>query len=173
MRKLALLALLATAACPGLGQVAFDIDSSGQSTVQGSPLGGLLPAPPAFENFNGAAFAQSQQFQNNNTNKDHISSCRVGKLTLKVVSPAGATLSFLSKIEFYIKTDTLPEVRIAEALTIPAGATSIDLALDDQQIAAYAKSDTFSITTKGSGTQPPQNTTIEADLTLHIEANVL
>ena len=173
MRKLALLAALFAAGCPGLGQVAFDISSSGQSTVQGSPLGGVLPAPPGFEGFTGSSFSQSQQFQNNNTNKDHISSCRVGKLTLKVVSPSGATLSFLSKIEFFIKTDALPEVRIAEALAVPAGATSIELSLDDQQIAPYARSDSFSITTKAAGTQPSQNTTIEADLTLHIEANVL
>lgn len=148
MRKLALLVLLFTAACPGLGQVAFDVDSSGQSTVQGSPVGGLLPAPPGFENFNGASFSQSQKFQNNNTNRDHITSCRVGKLTLKVVSPTGATLSFLSKIEFFIKADTLPEVRIAEALTIPSGA-------------------------RATGTQPSQNTNIEADLKLPIEANIL
>jgi len=173
MRKLVPLFLLLTAGCPGLGQVAFDVDSSGQSQVQGSPVGGFLPAPPGFENFNGVAFSQSQQFQNNNTNKDHITSCRVGKLTLKVVSPAGGTLSFLSRIEFFIKTAKLTEVRIAEALSIPAGTTSIDLAIDDQQIAPYAKSDTFSITTKATGQQPSQNTTIEADLKLHIEANIL
>jgi len=155
MRKLVPLFLLLTAGCPGLGQVAFDVDSSGQSQVQGSPVGGFL------------------QFQNNNTNKDHITSCRVGKLTLKVVSPAGGTLSFLSRIEFFIKTAKLTEVRIAEALSIPAGTTSIDLAIDDQQIAPYAKSDTFSITTKATGQQPSQNTTIEADLKLHIEANIL
>lgn len=64
------------------------------------------------------------------------------------LSPTGATLSFLSKIEFFIKTDTLPEVRIAEALAIPSGA-------------------------RATGTQPSQNTNIEADLKLPIEANIL
>jgi hypothetical protein len=101
MRKLALLIALCTAGCPGLGQVAFDVQSSGSSTVQGSALGGA--------------------FSNNNTNKDHLSSARVSRLT----------------------------------------------------IAPYAKADSFSITTKGTGTQPPQNTTVEADLSLHIVANVL
>ena len=45
--------------------------------------------------------------------------------------------------------------------------------LHPQQIAPDAKSDTFSITTKGAGSVPSQNTTVEADLALHIEANVL
>ena len=42
----------------------------------------------------------------------------------------------------------LPEVRIAEALAIPSGAGA-------------------------TGTQPSQNTNIEADLKLPIEANIL
>lgn len=173
MHRATLLLVLLAAGCPGLGQVAFDVSSSGQSQVQGSPTGGLLPQPPTFGNFGDLTFSQSQDFSNNNTNKDHIDSARVSKLTLKVVSPSGATLSFLSSIEFDIQAPNLPQVKIAEATSIPAGATSIELTLPDQEIAPYAKANSFSITTKGTGTQPPQNTTIEADLTLHIVANVL
>ena len=173
MRTLALLVALCCAGCPGLGQVAFDVDSSGQSTVQGSPLGGVLPKPPAFGNFGDLSFNQSQDFANQNTNKDHIDSARVSKLTLKVTSPANGSLSFLSSIEFDIQAPNLPLVRIAEAASIPAGASSVELTLDNVDIAPYAKADSFSITTKGTGTQPSQDTTIEADLTLHIVANVL
>ena len=173
MSKPFLLALLLAAGCPGLGQVAFDIQSQGQSTIPGSPVSGVLPSALGFDGLGPTQFSQSQDFSNHNTNKDHLTSCRVSKLTLKVTSPSGQTLSFLSRIEFFIQTSSLPAVRIAEALSIPPGAITIDLAIDDQQIAPYAKSDNFSITTKASGTSPQQNTVIEADLTLHIEANVL
>jgi|SRR5438067_8819930 len=133
-RSIPLLSLL-LAGCPGLGQVAFDVDSPGQSTVRGSPAGGLLPTFPGFPAFGGMTFSQNQSFANNNTNQQKI--------------------------------------RIAEALTIPSGVESIDLTIDDQELAPYAKADSFSITTTGTASVPPQDTTIEADLTLHIVANVL
>ena len=169
MSRFLLFALVITAGCPGLGQVAFDVQSQGQSTIPGSPTSSVLPSALGFDGLGPTQFSQSQDFSNHNTNKGHITSCRVSRLTLKVTSPSGGTLSFLSKIEFFIQTSTLGPVRIAEALSIPPGAMTID----DQEIAPYAKSDNFSITTKASGTSPQQNTVIEADLTLHIEANVL
>jgi len=171
-RSIPLLSLL-LAGCPGLGQVGFDVDSPGQSTVRGSPAGGLLPTFPGFPAFGGMTFSQNQSFANNNTNKDHVSSCRVSKLTLKIVTPTTQALSFIQKIEFFIEAPNQQKIRIAEALTIPFGVESIDLTIDDQELAPYAKADSFSITTTGTASVPPQDTTIEADLTLHIVANVL
>jgi hypothetical protein len=168
MRRFAIAVLLCTG-CSGL--IAFDVDSSGQSTIQGSPTGALLP--PAFQAFNSMSFSQSAAFQNNNTNKDHISACHLTKLTLKVVTPAGGTLSpLLSKIDFFIEAPNLQKIHIAGLNSVPA-TTSADLLLDDVDIAAYAKSDTFSITTTASGQTPAQTTTIEADLKLHINASLL
>jgi hypothetical protein len=173
MRRLTLVFLmLGTAGCPGLGQVGFSVDSQGQSTFQGNPAGGLLTVFPAFGSFGNLSFNQNQTFQNNNTNKDHVAEARLTKLTLKIVSPTGATLDFLSTVEFDIGAQGLPTIRIAEA-TIPASATTVDLTLDPQDIAPYVKADTFSITTKGTGHQPATNTTVEADLSIHIVANVL
>ncbi len=169
MRRTILLFSLVLAGCPGLGQVGFDVDSQGQSTVQGSPLGPTLAAFPSFGNFN---FSQDQSFQNNNTNKDHVAEAHLTRLHLKVVAPTTATLDFIQTIEFDIGAQGLPTVKIAEA-TIPAGVGSVDLTLDNQDLAAYVKADSFSITTKGTGHQPAQDTALEADLTLHIVANVL
>jgi hypothetical protein len=168
MRHFAIVILLC-AGCSGL--INFDVDSSGQSTIQGSPTGPLLPGF-GFAGFNKMSFSQSAQFQNNNTNKDHISSCRLTKLTLKIVSPASANLSFLNQIDFYIEAPNLPKVHIAGLTPVPGG-TSADLTIDDRDIAAYAKSDTFSITTQASGRTPTTDTTIEADMKLHINASLL
>ena len=172
MRKLAIVFVLLSAGCPGLGQVGFTIDSKGTSTIQGNPTGGVLNVFPAFGGFGSQSFSQNQTFQNNNTNKDHVSSAHMTKLTLKVVSPSGGTLSFLSTVEFDIGATGLPTVRIAEA-NIPANATTVDLTLDAQDIAPYVKADAFSITTKATGQQPTTTTTLEADLSMYIVANVL
>ena len=166
------LIFLLVAGCPGLGQVGFDVASQGTSTVQGSPLGAALNAFPSFSGFGDLSFSQSQDFANNNTNKDHVVQANLTRLTLKTISPTGATLDFIQTVEFDIAAPGLPTVRIAEA-TIAAGATSVDLSLDAQDLAAYVKADSFSITTKGAGHQPSSDTTIEADLSLHIVANVL
>ena len=171
MHRVTLLFLVAgIAGCPGLGQVAFDVNSQGQSTVPGAgPAGGVLNVFPSFGNFN---FSQNQTFQNNNTDKSHVDSAHLSKLTLKVVSPASANLGFLNTVEFDISAPNLPTVRIAEA-SIPANVASVDLSLDAVDIGPYVKADSFSLTTKATGHQPSSDTTLEADLTIHVVANVL
>lgn len=174
MRKVALCSLFLLAGCPGLGEVAFDVPSSGQSTVNGAPGGGLLPSLSGFGGFDNMTFSQSQAFRNSNTDKDHIRNAYVTRFTLKVVSPpSGQDLSFLTSIEFKIQTPSFPSVKIASIGAIQPGVTTVDLDLTNADIAQYAKADSFSITTTATGHQPAQNTTIEADLTLHIVASVL
>jgi hypothetical protein len=169
MHRFVIAALLCSG-CSGL--IAFDVDSTGQTTIQGSPTGSLLSGFTGFQGFNNLSFSQSAQFKNNNTNKDHISACRLTKLGLKVISPTGGTLAFLSKIEFFIEAPNLQKTRIASLNPVPGTATA-DLVIDDKDIAAYAKSDTFSITTEASGRTPSADTTIEASLKLHVNASLL
>lgn len=168
---LACSAAVALAACGSL--LNFDVDASGVAQIQGSPLGGLIQLPAAFAGFTDINLSQTSQFKNQDTRKDHISSVRVTRLALTVTAPASQDLSFLSSVAFSIEAPGLPKKRIAHLDAFPAGAHTINLALDDLDIAAYAKADTFSITTDASGHQPPQDTSLRADLTLHIEANLL
>lgn len=162
--------LLLCAGCPGLGQVGFDIDTNGQSQIAGNPLGAAFNVFPGFANLGNLDFSQNAAFQNNNTRKDHIAEARLSKLTLKVVT--GDPLDFIQTIEFHLSAPGLPDVRIAEA-TISTPVSTVDLTLDNQDIASYVKADSFSITTQGTGHAPVHDTTIEADLTMHIVANVL
>jgi hypothetical protein len=173
MRILALLLALPLAGCSGL--LSFDIDSSGTSTIKGQPGGGLLGLGglPGFSGFSNLNFSSRSEFQNNNTNKDHISQARITRLKLTVQSPAGADLSFLSKIDFFIEAPSLPKVHIAGKTPLPTGQGSVDLVLDDRDIAAYARSDSFTITTEVSGHAPTSDTTVRADLTLNVHATVL
>ena len=160
-------ALIATIGCSGL--INFDVDSAGQTTIPGS----LLPTALNFAGFNNLSFSQSAQFSNNNTNKDHISSAHITQFSLKVVTPAGASLAFLNQVDFFIQAPNLPKIHIAGLNPVPAQ-TLVSLTLDNVDIAAYAKSDNFSITTSVTGGHSPSSdTTIEADLRLHIDASVL
>ena len=177
MRNFSLAACFLLCGCSSL--LSFDVNSSGTATIQGSPTGGLLAnaLPGGFGGFGNFNVSQSQDFRNQNTNKDHISECRVTKLTLKVLSPvppsAGADLSFLSSVDFFISAPNLLKIHIAGTTSLPVGRPTVDLALDNVDIAAYAKSDTFSITTDAKGHAPSTDTQIEADLTLNIHASLL
>lgn len=164
------LSSLGSSGCSGL--ISFDVNSQGNSTVPGSsPLLNLGGTP--FSGFNNISFSQSQAFQNNNTNKDHVSSARLTAFTLKVSAPSSQDLSFLRSVSFKIKTSTLGPQEIAHLESFPAGAKSVQLTLDDLELAPYVKSDSFTITTDAQGQSPPQDTTLEADLTLHIGASIL
>lgn len=160
MKALTLFAVVLSG-CSSL--LSFDVQQSGQTTIQGGGLLGSL-------GFGSFSFNQSQDFQNNNTNKDHISECRLTKLTLKVVS--GSDLGFLQSITFYVSAPNLPKQKIASKTAIGAVRT-VDLDLENVDIAQYAKSDQFSITTDAAGSAPAQTTTIEADLTLNVHASIL
>lgn len=177
MRRLGLLAaILLMSSCSSL--LSFDVDSTGTATIQHGPpgsglLGGTIPGFSGFDNFN---VSQSQAFQNNNTNKDHISSCRLTKLRLTVTAPSaspGNDLSFLTSIQFFISAPNLPEKRIASSSSLPVGQSVVDLAIDDLDIASYAKADSFTIKTTATGHAPAQDTTVRADMTLNIHASLL
>jgi hypothetical protein len=166
---------LASAALCGCGILSFDVNSKGTTTVQGSAIGAVLPGLSSFGGFDNFDISQQAGFDNNDTRKDHITSTRLTKLTVKVVSPSGQDLSFFTSLKFTISASKpqLPAIEIAHRESFPAGATSVDLTIDDVDIAAYAKADNFAITTQASGHAPTQDTTIEADLSLNIHANPL
>lgn len=172
MRRLAA-AAAALSLCSCSSLLSFDIDSSGTSTIPKGSGGGILGGLPGFSNFGKFDFSNSSEFKNQNTNKSHISECHVTRLTLKVTNPAGNDLSFISKLDFFIEAPNLEKKHIAGSASFPKGQSTVDLTLDNLDIAAYAKSDSFSITTTGQGTSPQVDTTIQADIRLNIHASVL
>ncbi len=176
--RLALRTALAAAAAllsAGCGLIQFDVDSKGTTTVQGNPLGAALPGQLGSFGFTNFDLSQQAGFNNKDTRKDHISSARLTKLTMKVTSPAGQDLSFFSSMKFTIAAASppLPSKEIAHLESFPAGASTVSLILDDVDIADYAKADSFTITTQAAGRSPNQDTTIEASLTVNIHANPL
>jgi hypothetical protein len=123
---------------------------------------------PGLQNVNASNL---QGFPSNQTAKDHIQSARAKKITIKVTSPTTQDLFFLSSLAFSISATGLPDKQFAHLAPFPH-APSADLTLDDVDLAPYLKADSFSISTTASGTPPPQDTVVEADLVLGIEASV-
>jgi hypothetical protein len=165
---------VAAALAAGCGDLlSFDVESSGTTTIPGSPVPDVLGGLPGMSGFSSINVAQSSEFQNKDTRKDLISSVRVKRMTLRVTNPSSQPLSFLTRVAFFVEAPGLAPRRIARLEPVPPGVTTADLQLDDVDIAAYAKADSFSVTTEAEGQSPPQQTTLEARLVLAVSASLL
>jgi hypothetical protein len=153
--------------------VSFDTTVKGSSTIPGSNIPGVLQIPANLAGLSNVSFAQQANLANNNTDKDHVDHVRVKSMTLTVTSPSGQDLSFLQTLSFFVSAPNQAQVRIAHQETFPKGVSSVQMTLDNVDLAPYAKADSFSITTQGSGTAPSQDTTIEAAMVLTIDAHLL
>ncbi len=151
---------------------AFDVHVSSQATIQsGGLVSELLPAD-AFPQFVALDLSQTQDFKNSGIKKSEVKSVELTSLTLKIVSPRGATFSFLHGIAFSVETDGQPTREVAHQDSIPASATSVSLAVDGVELAPYVTAPHMTLSTSATGVPPSQDTTIEADATFRVVPNL-
>ena len=163
-------AALALAGCNPT--VSFDTSIKATSKIPGSTLGSLGGSLP-LAGFNNINFAQQANLANNNTDKSHIDHVRVKSLTLTVTTPSPGDLSFLSSLSFSIEAPGVAKVEIANLSVFPKNQQSVQMNLDNVDLAPYAKADSLTITSAGAGTAPGQDTTIDIAMVLTIDAHVL
>ncbi len=111
----------------------------------------------------------------NNTHKNLVQAIKLKELNLKIKSPAGQTFNFLNSIELYIKTDSLPEKKIAWKTDIPeSGLTTLTLDTSDEDLKDYILGDSFTLRTKTiTDHLITQNTDIEINAVFWVDARIL
>jgi hypothetical protein len=154
----------------------FDVQSSTSAQI----LGGSVSVP--FNNVTLPAstidLATQSGFSSAQTAKDRIQSARLKKLTISIPQPQSGQddLSFLSSLTIQIGVPGSggpPNAQIAHlASAQPPGTTTVDLVIDDVELAPYVQASTFTVSTTVSGTTPRRTETLRGDLTLNIEASV-
>lgn len=150
--------------------VEFDVAVEGEALIEaGGPLDQLVGAFPVFDNFASFDIESSQEFENNQTTKDHVQAAQVKLIRLSVIDPEGATFDFLNEISFFIASPKHAKVQVATK-AVPNGATTVELDLSDVDVGPYVRDDTFSVTTTANGRNPSEDTTVRAELTLHVVA---
>lgn len=156
----------------------FDVQATSSAQITGTPVSVPL------NNVNLPAttidIATLAGFSSAQTAKDRVQSARLKKLTISIpTSQQGQNrdLSFISDLKIQIDVQgatSPPAAQIAHLSSPPApGTTSVDLALDDVDLAPYVKANTFRLTTTVSGSTPRQTTTLQGDVTINVEASVL
>ena len=162
-----LLLLLATC---GVDQI--EVSQSSRSTIPRGTLVEQFAGDIGFGELVEVDITDSQELKNQGVTKEQVDSVKVSALTLTAISPADADFTFLDSVEFYVEAPGLPKMRVARGGPFPEGASRVELAIDDVELAPYAVSERMTITTDASGNRPEQDTTVEAQIDLAVDVNV-
>ena len=151
--------------------VRFDIDVDATTTVEKGSILDQRSSTFGFSNFTTFDVSSTQEFQNNNTQKNQVVDAKIAKLTLTIVSPSGQNFDFLDKLSFYIEAPGL-EKKLVATKDFAKGLTTVDMDIIDLDLAPYIKADSFSFTTDVTGRRPDVETQIKASLKLNIGAKL-
>jgi hypothetical protein len=169
MNRVPIAAVAACFALAGCGLVQFDVTETGDAQVPAcTGLQCVLPQL-GFTAFDNLDLSQSQQWQNNNANKNDVSSVLLSAASLDVTVPDGGDMSFIHSLQFYVNAPDAGQALVAEGDTFPAGQSHVELTTYPVELAPYVKASAMTVTTNATGTQPQQDTTLHATLTFHVK----
>jgi hypothetical protein len=115
----------------------------------------------------------SQEFENNNTEKDLVKDVKLENLKLTVTNPNDKTFSFLKSIHLFISSEGNDEIELAYLDTIPVNATSILLIPTEAKLDPYIKASTYKLRTRVETREIlSQTTDIQVNAKFKVTANV-
>ncbi len=176
MRRTLLFLCAASALC-ACGPLQFETEVKGTTVVTGSTLGGLLGVFPGVSGFSNIDFTQNQDFQNNKTSRDHVTSVRLTSLQVKITSPSDGDFSFLDSLQFFVRAGD-QESLVAEktgiaGLKLPPPNPVLNFDILDLDLAKFVQQPTMSFIVRGKGRQPSKDTFLEATVKLRVQAKIL
>ncbi len=116
----------------------------------------------------------SDVFTDNNTNLDKIEGAKFNNLTISITAPAGEDFSFVNEVKVYIKGLGMSEELIASKSDIDQAATSIEMDVEDVNLAEHVKSGAFTLRTSVLNDEALENDLdLQADMQLKVTARAL
>ncbi len=149
-------------------EVSYDTKFTIPSTI-GIDLPFNIPTPDITTNI-------SEKLANEQTNKELIEQLFLRKLILTTQNPKGKSFSFLKNVDLYLKTNSLPKVKVAYKHNITNSIGS-ELKLDivkDVDLQEYVKDDHFTVEAEVTIDEITlEKIEIKADLTFWVDAKIL
>ncbi len=166
--------LIATLILPGCflkKSITFYVNDSTETTIPATiPLGipFNLPIPTV-------STSATQDFENNNTTPDLITSVSLDQLTITITNPPDQNFSFLKEIYIYIQyPDGSNEKLIASKTNISSSAKSIDLDVTNENLVPYLQQSGYKIRTKVKVSQAlTHDVNIRIDLRFKVTAQLI
>lgn len=153
--SLTFVAILAAAQL-SCGLVSFDVEQPiPPQTVQGSPLGALLPA-----GFFDLPITINLEAETSARGTGPASSANLKSLTLRITHPAGATFEFLDSIVIKVNAQNLAEREVARLDSVPATAEIWIPPVPKVDLLPYIKAGAI-LTATATGTMPSQSVTYD------------
>jgi hypothetical protein len=167
---LALALAVALPACDSLDT--FDVETSGTTTIAGSPLG-VSPLFPELElpGLTDFRFTESKAWKDNDLSADDVESVKLRSVKLNVLSPERGSLDFMDEITIAIEAPGLERKTIARK-SVPDGVAEVSLDVPDVELKRYATSNEMEIVTTVTGKQPQETTTLRARAVFEVNAAI-
>jgi hypothetical protein len=156
--------------CSGIDN--FQIDEKSSTTIPGATLIEQL-VNVGFAGFGNIDITQNTSLKNQGVTKDQIDSVKLSHVTMRITNPpSGQDFTFMSSLKFFVEAPGVQRALIAQGGPFPEGALTVDLQIEDVELAPYAAAERMTITTEANGQRPRQDTTIEATMGLDVDVNI-
>ena len=165
--------IVALAAVTGCGAISFDVSQSvPEQTVQGSPLGGILPTflPQPFP----VTINVQQETAKRSTGPAHSANLKQVEFQVTPHASPSGNFDFVDEIHIFVapsqSSSSLPMVEIATLKPVPKGQTTIDLTIvPGIDLLPYINAGA-TISASATGRQPMQTVTYDGNVvvTVHI-----
>jgi hypothetical protein len=170
----AILPALALALCGCGTTVFFETEVKGSTTIQGSPLGGLLNVFPQAAGFSNLNMTQTQDFQNQGVKKEDVKSVKLRKISLVITSPASGDFSFLQSLHLFASANgQREEVAFKDGIDKLPRSNTLELELKPVELKPFVVADSMSLTTEATGRQPGQDTSLDATVRFGVDAVII
>jgi len=161
-----LLSVGSVVALTACGPIPFETQVRGDAVITGSPLGQFFNVVPQLGGFANIDFDQNQDFKNNDATRANVKTMKLTSFTVRIVSPPEQDFRVLDSLEFAVKSGDL-EQKVAfktgiGELQLPTPNPILTLDLVDTDVAAFVRSPSMTLISRGSGHQPAQDTRLEA-----------
>jgi hypothetical protein len=154
----------------GCGAIAFDVEQAIQEqTIQGSPLGGLLPAflPTPFR----LSIDVKSETQKRSTGPATSAGLKAISFSTTPRAMPSGTFDFVDEIHIFIAASgnaSLPKVEIATLKPVPKGLTTLELVVvPGIDLLPYVNAGA-EVSAQASGTQPTQTVTFDGKVVVTI-----
>ncbi|MFZ5482276.1 MAG: hypothetical protein ACOZNI_36280 [Myxococcota bacterium] len=146
----------------------FDVEQDATTEVEGVGAIGIVLDALDFTGFGEMDVAVEQELENQGVAEGDVESVRVTTFTLS--TPDGEDLSFIDTFAVNISAPGLDTVQIAHQDEFPEGVTTVEMVIDDVDLAPYVVAESMTVETLADGEAPWDTTTIDAHIVLIVEA---
>lgn len=170
-RFAAVLLLPLLAACSSLDQ--FDITLTQDGVLRGNLSS--IPTNGGFPERWPAGATAAREIENQGVSASDITTAKVTAARVKVVSPAGGHLAYLTKFELFISAPGLPEKRLAhQDADFVNRKSTYDFLLDDVELKPYLAAPSMTMRPAiDQRSKPSQDHQLQLELVVHVDLSIV